>query len=62
MSDSPEDDRLASSTDWVLLARDPRVFDDPKIAVKLSVRRVCVPPGLTLFTRTPCGSASPAAR
>jgi hypothetical protein len=32
VSDSPEDDRLASSTDWVLLARDARVFDDPQIA------------------------------
>jgi len=32
VSDSPEDDRSASSTDWVLLARDPRTLDDPRIA------------------------------
>jgi hypothetical protein len=32
VSDSPEDDRSASSTDWVLLARDAKVLDDPKIA------------------------------
>ncbi len=32
VSDSPEDDRLASSTDWVLLARDASALDDPKIA------------------------------
>jgi hypothetical protein len=32
VSDSPEDDRSASSTDWVLLARDAQVLDDPRIA------------------------------
>ncbi len=31
VSDAPEDDRLASGTDWVLLARDATVFDDPLI-------------------------------
>jgi hypothetical protein len=33
--DSPADDRSGSSTDWVLLARDPRVFDDPKLAARV---------------------------
>jgi len=32
VTDSPEDDRLASSTDWVLLARNAAVLDDPLIA------------------------------
>ena len=32
VSDSPEDDRAAASTDWVLLARDARVLDDPAFA------------------------------
>jgi len=34
VSDSPEDDRSASSTDWVLLARDAKVLDDPMIAAR----------------------------
>ena len=31
VSDSPTDDRLASGTDWVLLAREAAVLDDPRI-------------------------------
>jgi hypothetical protein len=34
VSDSPEDDRTASSTDWVLLARAPSVLDAPQIATR----------------------------
>ena len=32
VSDSPQDDRSASSTDWVLLARDAKVLEAPEIA------------------------------
>jgi hypothetical protein len=32
VSDTPADDRSASTTDWVLLARDDHVFDDPVLA------------------------------
>jgi len=34
VSDSPEDDRTASSTDWVLLAREAGVLDVPQIATR----------------------------
>ncbi len=34
VSDEPEGDGSASTTDWVLLARDPRAFDDPAIAAR----------------------------
>jgi hypothetical protein len=34
VSDSPDEDRSASSTDWVLLARDPAVFDAEPLAGK----------------------------
>jgi hypothetical protein len=34
ISDSPTDERAASSTDWVLLARDPRVLDVEEIAAR----------------------------
>jgi len=48
VSDSPEDDRSASSTDWVLLARDARVLDDPRIAEHAEP---LVPvPGFSLWT------------
>lgn len=47
ISDSPEDDRLASSTDWVLLARDEGAFA-PKIAGRAEP---LVPvPGFSLWT------------
>jgi SAM-dependent methyltransferase len=48
VSDSPEDDRAASSTDWVLLARNAAVLDDPGLAG----RAVPLPPvaGFSLWT------------
>jgi len=48
VSDSPEDDRAASSTDWVLLARDAKVLDDPQIADRAET----LPPvaGFSLWT------------
>jgi hypothetical protein len=48
VSDLPEDDRSASSTDWVLLARDAAVLDDPRIAERAEP---LVPvPGFSLWT------------
>lgn len=32
VADSPADDTLASSTDWVLLAKDPKAFDSEELA------------------------------
>jgi len=37
VSDSPSDRSAASSTDWVLLTKDARVFDDPLLAGKARV-------------------------
>jgi hypothetical protein len=34
VSDSPADDSVAAGTDWVLLAKDARVFDEPPLAGK----------------------------
>jgi predicted membrane-bound spermidine synthase len=48
VSDSPGDDSPASSTDWVLLARDPRVLDDPAIAAR--AEPLDPVPGFSLWT------------
>ena len=48
VSDSPQDDRLASSTDWVLLARDARAFDDPRLAGR--AEPLAPVPGFSLWT------------
>jgi len=48
VTDTPEDDSAASSTDWVLLARDTAVLDDPRIAGRAEP---LVPvPGFSLWT------------
>ncbi|MBK9244183.1 MAG: fused MFS/spermidine synthase [Burkholderiales bacterium] len=48
VSDSPQDDRTASSTDWVLLARDPAVLGDPQIAGR--AEPLDPVPGFSLWT------------
>jgi len=48
VSDSPEDDRAASSTDWVLLARDAKTLDDPQIAER--AEPLAPGPGFSLWT------------
>jgi hypothetical protein len=48
VSDSPQDDRTASSTDWVLLARDPAVLGDPQIASR--AEPLDPVPGFSLWT------------
>ena len=48
VSDSPGDDSSASNTDWVLLARDPRVLDDPVIATRAEALDPV--PGFSLWT------------
>ena len=48
VSDTPTDDRSASSTDWVLLAHDARVFDDPRLAGRAEPLEPV--PGFSLWT------------
>ncbi len=48
VSDAPEDDRSASSTDWVLLAREAKVLDDPKIGER--AEPLAPVPGFSLWT------------
>jgi hypothetical protein len=48
VTDSPEDDRLASSTDWVLLARDASVLEHPAIAAR--AEPLPPVPGFSLWT------------
>jgi hypothetical protein len=48
VSDTPQDDRLASSTDWVLLAHDARVFDAPLFSARAEPLEPV--PGFSLWT------------
>jgi hypothetical protein len=48
VSDSPEEERSASGTDWVLLARDPKVLDHPKISEKAEALEAV--PAFSLWT------------
>jgi hypothetical protein len=48
VSDSPEDERLASSTDWVLLARDAKAFDSEQIGSR--AEPLAPVPGFSLWT------------
>ena len=48
VSDSPQDDRTASSTDWVLLARDAAVLEHPAIAAR--AEPLPPVPGFSLWT------------
>jgi hypothetical protein len=48
VSDEPEGGGSASTTDWVLLARNPRVFDDEALAAR--VEHLAPNPALSLWT------------
>jgi spermidine synthase len=48
VADSPQDDLLASSTDWVLLAKDPKVFDTGELAKR--AESLAPAPQMSLWT------------
>lgn len=48
VSDEPEGGGSASTTDWVLIARDPRAFDDPTLAAR--AEDIAPSPAYSLWT------------
>ena len=48
VSDTPQDDRTASNTDWVLLARDPAALQEPRLAAR--AEPLPPAPGFSLWT------------
>ncbi|MFN3566419.1 MAG: spermidine synthase, partial [Burkholderiaceae bacterium] len=48
VSDEPEGGGSASTTDWVLIARDPRAFDDPALAAR--AEDIAPSPAYSLWT------------